>query len=78
MILPCNRTGDLGPNTCTIVCDGLGNININGSDYTYTTGTDTIVAGYFTVTMKDADTMHVVYANDDEYIEIEGDLTKSA
>lgn len=77
MLLPCNRTGDLGPNTCTIVCDGLGNININGSDYTYTPGTDTIVAGYFTVTMKDADTMHVAYA-DDEYNEFEGDLTKSA
>lgn len=71
-------TGTLGPNSCTIICDGLGNININGSDYTYTPGTDTIVAGYFTVTMKDADTMHVVYANDDEYIEFEGDLTKSA
>lgn len=71
-------TGKVGPNTYTVVCDGLGNININGSDYTYTPGTDTIVAGYFTVTMKDADTMHVVYANDDEYIEFEGDLTKSA
>lgn len=68
----------MGPNTYTVVCDGLGNININGSDYTYTPGTDTIVAGYCTVTMKDADTMHVVYANDDEYIEFEGDLTKSA
>lgn len=71
-------TGKVGPNTYTVVCDGLGNININGSDYTYTPGTDTIVAGYCTVTMKDADTMHVVYANDDEYIEFEGDLTKSA
>lgn len=77
MILPCNRTGSSDPDSCTIVCDGLGNININGSDYTYTPGTDTIVAGYFTVTMKDADTMHVAYA-DDEYIEFEGDLTKSA
>lgn len=71
-------TGKVGPNTYTVVCDGLGNITINGNDYTYTPGTDTIVAGYFTVTMKDADTMHVVYANDDEYIEFEGDLTKSA
>lgn len=70
-------TGKVGPNTYTVVCDGLGNININGSDYTYTPGTDTIVAGYFTVTMKDADTMHVAYA-DDEYNEFEGDLTKSA
>lgn len=70
-------TGKVGPNTYTVVCDGLGNININGSDYTYTPGTDTIVAGYFTVTMKDADTMHVVYA-DDDYNEFEGDLTKSA
>ena len=70
-------TGTLGPNSCTIICDGLGNININGSDYTYTPGTDTIKAGYFTVTMKDADTMHVAYA-DDDYNEFEGDLTKSA
>lgn len=70
-------TGKVGPNTYTVVCDGLGNININGSDYTYTPGTDTIKAGYFTVTMKDADTMHVAYA-DDEYNEFEGDLTKSA
>ena len=70
-------TGKVGPNTYTVVCDGLGNININGSDYTYTPGTDTIVAGYFTVTMKDADTMHVAYA-DDDYNEFEGDLTKSA
>ena len=70
-------TGKVGPNTYTVVCDGLGNININGSDYTYTPGTDTIKAGYFTVTMKDADTMHVVYA-DDDYNEFEGDLTKSA
>lgn len=70
-------TGTLGPNSCTIICDGLGNININGSDYTYTPGTDTITAGYFTVTMKDADTMHVAYA-DDEYNEFEADLTKSA
>ena len=70
-------TGKVGPNTYTVVCDGLGNININGNDYTYTPGTDTIVAGYFTVTMKDADTMHVVYA-DDDYNEFEGDLTKSA
>ena len=59
-------TGKVGPNTYTVVCDGLGNIKINGNDYTYTPGTDTIKAGYFTVTMKDADTMHVVYANDDE------------
>lgn len=78
MLLPRTRTGSSDPDSCTIICDGLGNININGSDYTYTPGTDTIVAGYFTVTMKDADTMHVVYANDDEYIEFEGDLTKSA
>lgn len=70
-------TGKVGPNTYTVICDGLGNININGSDYTYTPGTDTIVAGYCTVTMKDADTMHVAYA-DDEYNEFEGDLTKSA
>lgn len=70
-------TGKVGPNTYTVVCDGLGNININGSDYTYTPGTDTIEVGCFTVTMKDADTMHVVYA-DDEYNEFEGDLTKSA
>lgn len=70
-------TGKVGPNTYTVVCDGLGNININGSDYTYTPGTDTIKAGYFTVTMKDADTMHVAYA-DDDYNEFEGDLTKSA
>lgn len=70
-------TGKVGPNTYTVVCDGLGNITINGNDYTYTPGTDTIVAGYFTVTMKDADTMHVVYA-DDDYNEFEGDLTKSA
>ena len=70
-------TGTLGPNSCTIVCDGLGNININGSDYTYTPGTDMIKAGYFTVTMKDADTMHVSYA-DDDYNEFEADLTKSA
>lgn len=70
-------TGTLGPNSCTIICDGLGNININGSDYTYTPGTDTIKAGYFTVTMKDADTMHVSYA-DDDYNEFEADLTKSA
>ena len=67
----------MGPNTYTVVCDGLGNININGSDYTYTPGTDTIEVGCFTVTMKNADTMHVVYA-DDEYGEFEGDLTKSA
>ena len=70
-------TGKVGPNTYTVICDGLGNININGNDYTYTPGTDTIVAGYCTVTMKDADTMHVVYA-DDEYGKFEGDLTKSA
>lgn len=70
-------TGKVGPNTYTVVCDGLGNININGNDYTYTPGTDKITAGYFTVTMKDADTMHVVYA-DDDYNEFEGDLTKSA
>ena len=70
-------TGKVGPNTYTVVCDGLGNININGNDYTYTPGTDTIVAGYCTVTMKDADTMHVAYA-DDEYGKFEGDLTKSA
>lgn len=70
-------TGKVGPNTYTVICDGLGNININGSDYTYTPGTDTIIAGYCTVTMKDADTMHVAYA-DDEYNEFEGDLTKSA
>lgn len=70
-------TGKVGPNTYTVICDGLGNININGSDYTYTPGTDTIEVGYFTVTMKDADTMHVAYA-DDEYNEFEGDLTKSA
>ena len=70
-------TGKVGPNTYTVVCDGLGNININGSDYTYTPGTDTIEVGCFTVTMKNADTMHVVYA-DDEYGEFEGDLTKSA
>lgn len=70
-------TGKVGPNTYTVVCDGLGNININGSDYTYTPGTDIIVAGYCTVTMKDADTMHVAYA-DDDYNEFEGDLTKSA
>ena len=70
-------TGKVGPNTYTVVCDGLGNIKINGNDYTYTPGTDTIVAGYFTVTMKDADTMHVAYA-DDDYNEFEGDLTKSA
>ena len=70
-------TGKVGPNTYTVVCDGLGNININGNDYTYTPGTDTIVAGFCTVTMKDADTMHVAYA-DDEYNEFEGDLTKSA
>ena len=68
-------TGKVGPNTYTVICDGLG--NINGNDYTYTPGTDTIVAGYFTVTMKDADTMHVAYA-DDDYNEFEGDLTKSA
>lgn len=68
-------TGKVGPNTYTVICDGLG--NINGNDYTYTPGTDKITAGYFTVTMKDADTMHVVYANDD-YNEFEGDLTKSA
>lgn len=70
-------TGKVGPNTYTVVCDGLGNININGNDYTYTPGTDTIKAGYCTVTMKDADTMHVAYA-DDDYNEFEGDLTKSA
>ena len=75
MLLPRTRTGSSDPDSCTIICDGLG--NINGNDYTYTPGTDTIVAGYFTVTMKDADTMHVAYA-DDDYNEFEGDLTKSA
>ena len=75
MLLPRTRTGSSDPDSCTIVCDGLG--NINGSDYTYTPGTDTITAGYFTVTMKDTDTMHVVYA-DDDYNEFDGDLTKSA
>ena len=77
MLLPRTRTGSSDPDSCTIICDGLGNININGSDYTYTPGTDTIEVGCFTVTMKNADTMHVVYA-DDEYGEFEGDLTKSA
>lgn len=71
-----NWTGRVGTNNYTVVCDGLGNITINGSSFTYTPGSSTISVGVFTVTLNGNGTMHVVY-DDGEY-DAAGDLTKSA
>ena len=69
-------TGTVGMNGYTVICDGLGNININGSDYTYEPGTTTIEVGVFVITMNEDGTMHVVYDDGDYYAD--GDLTKTA
>lgn len=66
-------TGKVGPNNYTVVCDGKGKININGTDYTYTPGSETISVGVFTVKMN-GEKMNVVY-DDGEY-NYTGDLTK--
>ena len=58
-------TGTVGMNGYTVICDGLGNININGSDYTYEPGTTTIEVGVFVITMNEDGTMHVVYDDGD-------------
>ena len=69
-------TGTVGMNGYTVICDGLGNININGTDYTYEPGTTTIEVGVFVITMNEDGTMHVVYDDGDYYAD--GDLTKTA
>jgi len=65
-------TGKVGLNNCTVICDGKGNININGDDYTYTISNDTISVGSFEITLN-GEFMHVVIDYD-----YEGDLTKQA
>lgn len=67
--------GKVGMNDYTVVCDGLGNININGTDYTYTPGSETISVGVFTVKLN-GEKMNVVY--DDGDYQANGDLTKQA
>lgn len=67
-------TGKVGTNNYTVVCDGAGNITINGTDYTYTVVSDKITVGCFTIT-KNGEKMHVVY--DDGDYTANGDLTKA-
>lgn len=75
-------TGKVGANSYTVVCDGKGNVTVNDVDYTYQPGSVTIEVGNgdftITITMNDDGTMHVVYYDEWEMFELEGDLTKTA
>lgn len=68
-------TGKVGMNSWTIVCDGKGNITVNGTAYTYSVGSTSITAGDSVITIKN-DKMHVEY--DDEDYSTSGDLEKAA
>ena len=68
-------TGKVGMNTWTIVCDGKGNITVNGTAYTYTVGSTSITAGVSVITIKNGK-MHVEY--DDGDFSASGDLEKAA
>lgn len=67
-------TGKVGMNNWTIVCDGKGNITVNGTAYTYTVGSTSITAGDSVITIKN-DKMHVEY--DDGDFSASGDLVKA-
>ena len=67
-------TGKVGMNTWTIVCDGKGNITVNGTAHTYTVGSTSITAGDSVITIKNGK-MHVEY--DDGDFSASGDLVKA-